>query len=149
MLCLHGADIDPGASEQPDEGDWTDAQRAILMNVVTFGAMYLSYGYKDIGMASHAEASFMDGVEVPYETLEEQRRAETVVPPAATWIFLAGDKIYELCKLGKLDKGRGFSLGRWAIWKRRFSEIAANERLMRSVTLIAARAAFKMGKIEG
>ena len=132
----------------PDEGDWTDAQRATLMNVITFGALYLVHGEKDIGMPFHAEVSFLDGVEAPYRTLEEQRRAKTDVPPAATWILIAGEKIYELCEHGQHDRGRGFSLGRWALWKARFHEIALNQALPNDVKLIAAQAVKRMQGIE-
>lgn len=54
------------------------------MNIVTFNAIYLFYSYKDINIASYTKASFINGIEVPYEILEEQRRVETIVPPAAT-----------------------------------------------------------------
>lgn len=118
------------------------------MNVITFGALYLLHGEKDIGMRFHAEVSFMDGIEVAYQTPQEQRRAVTLVPPAATWILIAGEKIYELCKHGKLDRGRGYSLVRWALWKKKFSEIAVNQGLPKDVTLIAAQAATEMQKIE-
>ena len=133
----------------PDEGDWTDAQRATLLNVITFSALYLNHGQKDIGMSFHAEVSLMEGIEVPYQTSEQQRRAATVVPPAATWILLAGVKVYELCKSGKDNKGRGFSLGRWALWKEKFGDIATNQGLGDVVRDIASKAACEMGRIEG
>lgn len=142
-------DIGPGTSEMPDEGDWTDAQRATLLNVMTFSALYLAHGQRDIGMPFHAEVSLMDGVQEPYQTQEQQRRAATNVPPAATWILLAGEKIYELCKNRKAEKGRGFSLRRWALWKEKFGEIAANEGLDDRVRDFASRAALEMGRVEG
>ena len=132
----------------PDEGDWTDAQRATLLNVITFSALYLTHGQKDIGMSFHAEVSLMEGIEVLYQTPEQQRRAATVVPPAATWIFFAGGKIYEICTRGKDDKGRGFSMGRWALWKEKFDEIAANQELGDNVRNVASKAAAEMERIE-
>ena len=132
----------------PDEGDWTDAQKATLLNVTNFSALYLDHGQKDIGMSFHAEVSLMEGIEVPYQTPEQQRRAATVVPPAATWILLAGEKIYDLCKSGKDDKGRGFSLRRWALWKAKFGEIATNQGLEDNVRDIASKTACEMGRIE-
>jgi len=150
--CLHVADIEPESSEMPDEGDWTEAQRATLISVTTFGALYLAHGLQPIGMSFHAEVSFMEGIEVPYGTPEQQRRAPTNVPPAATWILLAGEKIYELCKSNldrKDDKGRGYTLARWALWKKRFGEIANTEQLNGSVKHIAARAFSEMKRIEG
>ena len=132
----------------PDEGDWTDAQKATLLNVINFSALYLDHGQKDIGMSFHAEVSLMEGIEVPYQTPEQQRRAATVVPPAATWILLAGEKIYDLCKSGKDDKGRGFSLRRWALWKAKFGEIATNQGLGDDVRDIASKTACEMGRVE-
>ena len=145
---LRASDIEPETSEMPDEGDWTDAQKATLWNVITFSALYLDHGRKDIGMSFHAEVSLMEGIEVPYQTPEQQRRAATVVPPAATWILLAGEKVYELCKSGKDDKGRGFSMGRWALWKEKFGEIATNQELGDDVRDIASKAVGEMEKIE-
>ena len=100
-------------------------------------------------MPFHAEVSFMEGIEVPYQTPEQQRRAATVVPPAATWILLAGGKVYELCKSGKDDKGRGFSMGKWVLWKEKFGEIAANQELGDDVRDIASKAVDEMERIEG
>ena len=132
----------------PDEGEWTDEQKAKLMNVITFSALYLTHGQKDIGMSFHAEMSLVEAIEVPYQNVEQQRRAATVVPPAATWILLAGVKIHELCKSGKDDKSRGYSMGRWALWKEKFGEIATNRELGDDVRNIASKAAGEMERIE-
>lgn len=152
MVCLQTTDIEPESSEMPDEGDWTDAQRATLMSITTFGALYLAHGRQPIYMSFHAEVSLMEGVEGPYQMPEEQRRAPTNVPPVATWILLAGDKIYELCRNNvdrKDDQGRGYSLGRWALWKKRFGEIANSQGLTDGVKETASKAASEMNRIEG
>lgn len=116
-------------------------------------------------MSFHAEISLMQGVEVPCQTPKQHRRAAMYVPPAATWILLAGEKIHELCKsdADRKDgapgatpagddwlwgKGRGFSVGRWALWKKRFEEIATISGLSDDVRDIAARAARAMRKVE-
>lgn len=156
MFREYGIDVDPGVSELPDnEGDWTDSQRTTLLNVTNFGAMYLASGIHPIGMELHAESSLMDGVEDPYNTPEQRCRADTVIPPAATWVLLAGEKIYKLCKnnhdrtelLGQY--GRGYSLGRWNVWKKRFDLIATTEDLSDTVRDFAQRAAGKMDSIDG
>lgn len=148
-----------------DEADW-DAQTVPLLNATTFGAVYLALGRQPIGMSMHAEISLMQGIEVPYQTLEQQRRAVMYVPPAATWVLLASEKIFELCKTDydRQDgapgstpdgeewlwgNGRGYSLGRWTFWKKRFSEIAILTELKGDVMDIAARAASEMERIEG
>jgi len=110
-----------------DGSDWDD-QAVPLLNATTFGAMYLARGKKPIGMPFHAEVSLMQGVEVPCQTPEQHRRAAMYVPPAATWVLLAGESIHELCKSDynrkdgapgstpegdewRWGKGRGYSLG--------------------------------------
>lgn len=91
--------------------------------------MYLARGKQPVGMLFHAGISLMQGIEVHCQTPDQQRRAATYVPPAATWILLAGERIYELCKSDSnrrggapgstpdgdqwlWGKGRGYSLGR-------------------------------------
>lgn len=147
-------------AEGEHEGYW-DAQAVPLLNVTTFGAVYLALGRQSIGMPFHAEVSLMQGIEVPCQTLEQHRRAAMYVPPAATWGLLAGPSIYELCKINHdrrdgapgstpdgderlWGQGRGYSLGRWAFWKKRFGEIATTKEWKDSVRTIAARAASKM-----
>ena len=149
--------------EMEEDGDW-DAQAVPLLNATTFGALYLAFGRQPIGMSFHAEVSLMQGIEVPCQTLEQHRRAAVNVPPAATWVLLAGESIHELCRNDhdRQDggpgstpdgdewlwaKGRGYSLGRWAFWKKRFSEIAVTEDLTDGIKDIAARAASEMEKI--
>ena len=156
-------DIEP--LDELDENQW-DAQAEALLNATTFGAMYLVIGKQDIGMAFHAEISLMQGIEVPCQTPEQQQRALISVPPAATWVLIAGNNIYELCKIdhNRQDdapgstpigdewlwgKGRGYSLGRWGLWKSRFSEIATAQGLNDSVKEISARARSEMDRVEG
>ena len=84
--------------DELNENQW-DAQAAALLNATTFGAIYLVIGKQDIGMAFHAEIGLMQGVEVPCQTPEQQRRVLMSVPPAPTWVLIAGKSIYELYKL--------------------------------------------------
>ena len=107
----------------------------------------------------------MQGIEVPCQTPEQQRHALIFVPPAATWVLIAGKSIYELCKVDHnrqdaapgstpigdewlQDKGRGYSLGRWDLWKSRFSEIATAQGLKETVKEIAARASSEMDRVD-
>ena len=108
----------------------------------------------------------MHGIEVPCQTPEQQRRALIYVPPAATWILLAGEGVRELCKNDHdrqdgapgstsygdewlWGRGRGYSLERWTLWKKRFFEIASTKELEDNVTEIAAKAAFEMERVGG
>lgn len=157
-------DIEP-MDEMEEGGDW-DAQAVPLLNATTFGATYLALGRQPIGMAFHAEVSLMQAIEVPCQTPEQQRRAAMYVPPAATWVLFAGESIHKLCEIDHdrkdgapgstpngdewlWGKGRGYSLERWAFWKKRFGSIAATEDLKDSVRDIATRAKSVMESIEG
>ena len=79
------------------EGGWDD-QAVPLLNATNFGAMYLARGKQLIGMLFHAEISLMQAIEVPCQTPDQERLTAIYVPPAATWILFAGERIYELCK---------------------------------------------------
>lgn len=157
-------DIEP--MDDIEEGGSWDAQAVPLLNATTFAAMYLVDGKQSIGMPFHAEVSLMQGIEVPCETPEQQRCTSMYVPPAATWILLAGKSIYQLCKTdyNRKDgapgstpdnvvwlwgKGRGFGLERWAFWKGRFNDISGTQNLSDEVRDIASRAASAMDKCEG
>lgn len=143
------------------EEDHWDEQAVPLLNATTFGAMYLARGNKSLGMPFHAEVSLKQGIEVHCQTPGQQGYAAMYVPPAATWILFAGEKIYELCKsdynrkdyapgstLDLWGKGWGYSLGRWMLWKERFGEIMMTQGLQNGVKDLAARANSEMVKIE-
>ncbi len=93
------------------KGDWI-AQAVPLLNATTVGARYLAVGGHPISMVFHAETGFMEVVEVPIQTAAPQRLAEMYeyLPPAATWVVIAGVRIYELCKVDHKCKGRRTSL---------------------------------------
>lgn len=145
------------------ESGW-DNQAVSLLNDMTFGAIYLAQGKQLIAMLFYAEISLMQGIKDPCQTPDKQRLAAMYVPPAATWIFLTGEIIYEHCKndFNCIDgapglildddwlwgNGKGYSLGRWAFWKKRFGKIAMTQGLLDSVKDLATIAVSEMGKIE-
>lgn len=157
------AEIDPEAALD-DQEEW-NSQAVPLMNATSFGARYLVEGRQPIGMSWHAEISLMQGIEVPCQTSEQQRRAALYVPPAATWMTLGGGKIHDLCKIDQdrkdgaagstwegdewlWGKGRGYSMERWAFWKLRFNELASAPGLMDNIKDPAKKAAERMSQIE-
>ncbi|KAL6719568.1 hypothetical protein ACLMJK_003810 [Lecanora helva] len=148
MLREYAFDIEPETPELPDEGDWTPAQRATLMSVVTFGTYYLAWGQVDLGMSHQAEVSFMLGIEQPYQTPQQIRRALTLVPPAAEWMGVGGKKIYQLCQRGTTQRGTSFSLDRWRLWRTKFVEIGRNSALTPSVRQWALGAQDSMAAAE-
>lgn len=74
-----------------------------------------------------------EGVDWPYDDTRELREMwRMYLPPAATWIMIAGSKIRELCFMDQLPEddnkhsvqsqwgGRTYCSGRWTFRKRRF-----------------------------
>lgn len=133
------------------EDDW-DGQAIPLLNATTFAAVYLARSKDSVGTLSYAINSFRAGVKVPYQTSDQYWDAAVYVPPAVTWIILAGKRIYELCK-SDLNREDGTlrnvaSLEQWAFWKKRFGKIAMTQVLQDKINDLAWRAAFKMSEIE-
>jgi len=133
------------------------------LNVITFGAMYLVLSRHTTSLPTEAEGDFRDGLEDDIQTLEDRRFANVLVPLAATWMLIAGEQFHKLCKTNYCHEVRevstrgkqflwgestGYSLARWAFWKKRFAEIATMQELENSVKDTAARAASEMERIE-
>ncbi|KAL8994988.1 MAG: hypothetical protein Q9169_005187 [Polycauliona sp. 2 TL-2023] len=152
-ICLpqYGSiDIDQESGEH-EPADFTAAQRRMLLGMTTFGALYILHGEADLGMSYQCDISLAENIEQPsYPTWEEQRRADrAVVPAAATWILIAGQELYDRCKTGVVViRERQYNLERWALWKRKFSEIAVNRGLTDDVNEYAGRAVARMTEIE-
>ena len=82
---------------------------------------------------------------------------------SAIWVLLAGESIYELCKIDHNRKdggfgstsnsdgwlrgqGRDYSLGLRTFWKKRLGEFATTKALTESLRDIAVRATSEMGE---
>jgi len=87
------------------------------------------------------------------------------IPPATTWIRLAGHVIHRFCvdkydqhgaTCGVLDEGcswewkgdDAFSIERWQFWKWRLEKLAVDENLNEDVRRLAREAGKKMVSIE-
>lgn len=79
------------------EGGW-DHQAVPLLHATTYGAMCLARGKQMRGMLFHAKISLGEIIKGPCQTPDPQWHAAMFVPPAATWIPLAGESILEVCK---------------------------------------------------
>ena len=99
-------------------------------------------------MAWRAEVSIRAALDEPHETPEQKYWAAYFVPVAATWLIQAATKIYDMCQ--DSNGVEGYSLRRWAFWKRRLLEVANNEHLLTiSIRNMASRAACEMDKLDG
>jgi hypothetical protein len=91
------------------------------------------------------------------------QKMDALVPAAAAWVFGLGKKLFEkeedLTPKSKLhgNPGRGgelwngpaeFSKKRWALWKKRFGEIATNQELSEDTRGVAKEAVAAMEKAE-
>ena len=149
------------ADESMEVDAWL-SQAPSFLNATSFAARDVSRVPGTTGMLFYAEPCLREALEGPYDTPEPRHRAAMYIPPAATWILLAGESLYRLCRNDHLRcddayagsdgrlwwNGRGFSLQRWAFWKQRFRETPADEGLESSVEDYARRAAEEMGVIE-
>ena len=139
LICMPGCDPDETGYEDPSE---FYAQATPLLNATTFAAMYLNRGATS--MSFFASMALTADVARPCVTSEDQRGTKIFVPPAATWILLAGECLYSLCQCNQ----RQLSLKNWLLWKQGFGELAANEALEEHVRDICRRAAMEMARIE-
>ena len=153
LLEIEYADIEyepDDTDSEPYQGDWHD-QAPPLLSATSFAATYLVRNFEnDVSMACYVGESLHQGVVEPCETPEQQYTAVVYLPPAATWILIAGEKLHQLCKGD--DRARRmklqFSLEKWALWRRRFGEIAAAGLLDGRLLDFASRAADEMARID-
>ncbi|KAF6226766.1 hypothetical protein HO173_012270 [Letharia columbiana] len=110
-----------------------DAQAVPLLNATSFGAIDLALGRQPIGMPFHAEVDLTQAIEAPCQTLKQQRRTTMYVPPAS-YFGVACRRRYPRALRERSrsrgstpdgaewlwGEGRGYGLGRWARWKKRF-----------------------------
>lgn len=141
--------------EDIGEEQWL-AQATPFLNATSFAAKLLSRVPEMKDVAFHAEVCLSEALEGPYETPSPKARAAMYIPPVATWMSLAGEKIYGLCKENykRTDdsvngddlvwKGTGFSLQRWDVWKQRLTELSQNPTLEESLRIKARSALDEM-----
>ncbi|THY25982.1 hypothetical protein D6D01_04667 [Aureobasidium pullulans] len=129
----YGIDIDP-----PDGNDaeW-HAQAPQLLNATIFAATLMAKTNNKPNMYLHASIAMVEALEKPYdETRESKEEWRMYIPPAATWIPIAGMMIRKFCFMEMLPDdvnqhvirarwgGRTFCPERWTFWKERFLELS-------------------------
>ncbi|KAG9693587.1 hypothetical protein KCU95_g6872, partial [Aureobasidium melanogenum] len=129
----YGYEIDP-----PDgnEAEW-HAQAPQLLNITVFAAALMARSEGSFDVSFPASIAMEMGVDRPYDnTRESQEEWRMYIPPAATWILIAGSKIREVCYMKELPEaanqhpvrsqwgGRTYCPRRWDFWKRRFRSLA-------------------------
>ena len=163
-------DFDHGRSS----ASWDAASQKLLHGNV-FGALYLRELEPDgpprdfLSMRMQARWSLMYALEIATDSPGQIRRAEIYVPPAARWILITGRNLYEYCKsnldyegdavnqrwMGGPEHGSqllftgrdGFSIERWAFWKKRFEDTQGLQGATDDVKNLAAQATEMMEEV--
>ncbi|KAL2046868.1 hypothetical protein N7G274_000886 [Stereocaulon virgatum] len=147
-----------------------------LTNINTFAALYLCELDPNgppselSSMRRIAREHFMYTLEIPFDTPDRIRRTELYIAPAVAWIDLAGPRLHQFSEsnadytgedvepwwIGRThggmvmwDKRDGFSLERWAFWKKRFREFSVLRTGSEEAKMQAAKAARRMQMIDG
>ncbi|KAH0363589.1 hypothetical protein KCU65_g7369, partial [Aureobasidium melanogenum] len=133
MFREHGYEIDPSDG---NDVDW-HAQAPQLLNITVFAATLMARSDGTFDVLFPASIAMELGVDRPYDnTRELGEEWRMYIPPAATWILIAGSKIRELCYTEELPEaanqhsirsqwgGRTYCSRRWEFWKQRFQQLA-------------------------
>ena len=154
---LPDVDLDREDNNMSDE-EWLK-QAAPLLNASIFGATLLARSDASPSMVFHVSDALAIAIEES-EVQADWRDAKMYIPPAASWMIIAGDKLYRysngqrdpkapLASSHSLWNGENkFSLERWSFWKRRFLELAEVASFDDETQGFAAKAAARMTEIE-
>ncbi|SMY29908.1 unnamed protein product [Zymoseptoria tritici ST99CH_1A5] len=161
MFYEHALDINP--LEVHPEVDPRDADRTWreqgsgLISCTMFCANLLVRADFETHMERYAHEAMEAGLELGYALNEADRKIERYweiyLPPAAAWVLIAGERLYELC-FGLVGGGRPeakyWSKDRWAGWKEKFAVMARGAGIDEDARCMefARRAEGRMEKIE-
>lgn len=136
------------------DGEWL-TQAAPFLNATLFAATCLRRVSSMVDLSRYAEACLQEAVEHSGAISRPREHAAMFGPPAAAWILIAGERIYQLCKenykrenvANGIEHG-GFSLERWAYWKQKFFEMAESEEMEDNARDYARKTGEAMGAVE-
>jgi hypothetical protein len=141
----------------PDEVEDFFAEGLMLLNATRFAA--LSVLRDDTPHLSLRQAAIMlqDGADKPYndENRSHPREWKVLLPPAATWLIIAGELIYKSCLRGEAERStyrffedRYLRKDRWEHWRTQLRALATRDDLDDDCRGIAAHAVERMAQIE-
>jgi hypothetical protein len=126
-----------------------------LLNATRFAATTVTEGDAVYGLLRQAAEMLKDGVDDPYDdTRAYSREWKVLLPPAATWLIIAGEVIYKSCIRGEDERSaRKFEDGylrkdRWENWRAQLRVLAIREDLDDECRGFAAHAVERMAQIE-
>lgn len=126
--------------------------------------MVLEDGQVAFGLPSEADVFLKKGIEQPYDNASRinPREWQVLLPPAATWLSIAGNTIYKICRSDDIEevgtrnmkydrwgrRRRVWSKQLWDQWKARLQSLARDQKIDIWCRGFATEAARKMADIE-
>lgn len=87
-----------------------------------------------------------EGLESGYDPENLEQEWRLLLPPVATWILIAAEKMQELCNKGYRNIEP--APGKWLLWKERFLALSASSRLDDRCRDLCVRAERRMAEME-
>ncbi|KAG9693694.1 hypothetical protein KCU95_g6347, partial [Aureobasidium melanogenum] len=157
MFREYGYEIDP---LDGNDAGW-HAQAPQLLNITVFAATLMVRSDGNFDVSFPASIAMEMGVDRLYDNARQlQEEWRMYIPPAATWILIAGSKIRELCFMDELSEaanqhsirsqwgGRTYCPRRWEFWKRRFEQLAEDAAIDGPCQQYAEQAYDAMAKLD-
>jgi hypothetical protein len=155
---------DDPSDHSSDEMEDYLAQAPFLLNATEFAATVLADNKVALGLLLEADIFLKRALDQPYDKTGgvQAREWQVLLPSAAVWFFIAGQRIYSICVDDELieagatrvtpDKwgARRNPWGeqQWEHWKTRFEVLASQENINDECRTLSAQVAEKMANIE-
>ncbi|CAD0083798.1 unnamed protein product [Aureobasidium vineae] len=109
IACTYEPRLKTGQRDKIDPPDGNDAewhaQAPQLLNITIFAATLMVHAGGNPNVSFPASIAMENSVNRPYDnTRELQEEWRMYIPPAATWILIAGSNIRELCFMDELPE---------------------------------------------
>jgi len=140
------ADLDLQSEDPYDE--WhAQAPGKLAATIFTATLMVQSEDFRDL--ATYARIAFKEILE-PFDDREMADEWKMYIPPAAAWVRIGGDVLYDLCfkKTSEEKKFVMFTPESWRVWKDRFAALADDEDIDERCQGLSREAAEEMERIE-
>lgn len=149
-----GRDVvtDSGVSEYEHWDETEDSKEAFYqqapqyLNASTFGAILLIRAEHDFYMQYFAWTAMDEGLESGYDPENLEQEWKVLIPPAATWILIAAEKMHVLCKKGYRNIEPAPE--KWSLWRESFLTLSTSSKLDDRCRDLCVRAARRMAEIE-
>lgn len=154
-------DLDHISDFYSEEMDDYFARGQQVLNATGFAARLFERGLYASELHQEAALAIKDGIEQPFDEhnkTKSQEELRYLLPIAATWLLIAGKKIYSISlanslndaewSIGRREDQWGWCKQRWELWHHRLQRLANSEDIDDACRDFASRAARKMADIE-